>query len=290
MTQPTIRFAPSPTGYLHLGHAYSALLAYKTAQDLKGRFLLRIEDIDQGRCRPEFEQAIYEDLAWLGLEWEAPVRRQSAHFDDYATAVSKLKSAGLLYPCFCTRKEILREIALSPSAPHGPDGPHYPGICKELNTTEVEARIAQGQAYALRLDSSRAFNLFAIKGQEQFEYADQARGRFPVCAQTIGDVVLARKDTPTSYHLSVVLDDHLQGVTHIIRGEDLLAATGVHRVLQALLGLNIPEYRHHRLVRDAGGKRLAKRRRSPTIRDLRASGQPSAELRDRIISDPESLL
>lgn len=290
MTQPTIRFAPSPTGYLHIGHAYSALLAYKAAQDLNGRFLLRIEDIDQGRCRPEFEQAIYEDLAWLGLEWETPVRLQSAHFDDYAGALSKLQAAGLLYPCFCTRKEILREIALSPSAPHGPDGAQYPGICRELDAAEAEARIAQGHAYALRLDSGRAFHLLAERRQDQLEFVDQIRGRFPVTAQAIGDVVLARKDTPTSYHLSVVLDDHIQGVTHIIRGEDLLAATGVHRVLQALLGLNVPEYHHHRLVRDAGGERLAKRRYSPTIRDLRAAGQRSRELRSRIISDPESLL
>ncbi|HEY8190865.1 MAG TPA: tRNA glutamyl-Q(34) synthetase GluQRS, partial [Alphaproteobacteria bacterium] len=200
----TTRFAPSPTGRLHIGHAYSALFAYRQARDADGKFILRIEDIDASRCRPEFEDGIYEDLAWLGITWETPVRRQSDHMDDYRAAIEELSTRGLVYPCFCTRKEIEAEIAQSGAAPHGPDGPPYPGTCRHLPESERAAKIASGMAYALRLDVAKAS---AACGK--LEWHDRAKGAQVATPEMLGDVVLARKDTPASYHLCVTLDDHL---------------------------------------------------------------------------------
>ncbi len=271
------RFAPSPTGRLHAGHAYSALLAHDRARREGGRFLLRIEDIDTTRARPEWVQGIFEDLSWLGLKWEEPVRFQSAHMADYAAALERLKAMGLLYPCFCTRRDIRTAIAASASAPHGPLGMIYPGTCRELSAKERSARIAAGENYALRLDVVRAVSLI---GGAPLEWSDERHGRQRVDVAAFGDVVLARKDIPVSYHLAVTVDDALQGMTHVIRGEDLLAATAVHRLLQALLGLPVPVYRHHALLRDDSGRRLAKRDGAETLADLRARGVKPAEFRE----------
>ncbi len=271
------RFAPSPTGLLHLGHAYSALLAFETAQSARGRFLLRIEDIDVTRCRPEFETAIYEDLAWLGLSWEAPVRRQSEHFAEYRAALNRLTERDLLYPCFCTRAEIKAEIVRAGAAPHGPEGPVYPGTCRALPTAERERRIERGDAYALRLDMEQATRDTGV-----LVWHDLERGQVMAEPQLFGDVVLARKETPASYHLAVTLDDHLQGVNLVTRGVDLFPATHVHRLLQALLGLSTPEYRHHRLILDTEGRRLAKREGAPTLRALREAGETPAGIRAMI--------
>ncbi len=268
------RFAPSPTGLLHLGHAYSALTAYALAQGDKGRFILRIEDIDPGRCRPEFETAIYDDLEWLGLRWDKNVRRQSDHLDDYRAALQTLERKGLIYPCFCTRNDIKAEIGRSGHAPHGPDGPVYPGLCRKLSGERARGRIEAGEAYALRLDMARAA---AVVGP--IAWCDRAHGKVKARPEMFGDVVLARKDTPTSYHLSVTVDDHLQGVSVVSRGVDLFAATHVHRLLQALLGYETPQYRHHRLLTDDAGRRLAKRRDSLSIAGLRASGRTPDEIR-----------
>ncbi len=275
-TSPAIvtRFAPSPTGLLHLGHAYSALFAERAARDAGGRFLLRIEDIDRGRCRPEFEAAIFEDLAWLGLDWETPVRRQSEHMADYAAALARLEADCLTYPCFCTRKEIQAEVARSGHAPHGADGALYPGTCRRLDAGERRARVEAGEAHALRLDCTAAA---ARAGP--LHWHDRARGRQAAEVAAHGDVVLARKDTPTSYHLAVTLDDHIEGVSLVTRGLDLFEATHVHRLLQAVLGLHVPEYHHHRLLAAPDGRRLAKRNRSLTLRALREAGQPPAEVR-----------
>jgi len=268
------RFAPSPTGWLHLGHAHAALFAQRAARASGGRFLLRIEDIDTGRCRPEFEAAIYEDLAWLGLDWEKPVRRQSEHMAEYAAAVAQLEDMGLISPCFCTRAAIKAEIERAADAPQGPDGPIYPGICRTLAQDERARRIASGESYALRLDMARAA---ARAGR--LTWTDRGRGTVIAAPEKFGDVVLARKDTPTSYHLAVTLDDATQGVTLVTRGEDLAPATDIHRLLQALLGLPTPEYHHHRLITDAAGKRLAKRDRASTLRDLREAGHSPDEVR-----------
>ncbi|PIW28741.1 MAG: tRNA glutamyl-Q(34) synthetase GluQRS [Rhodospirillales bacterium CG15_BIG_FIL_POST_REV_8_21_14_020_66_15] len=271
------RFAPSPTGRLHLGHAYSAWFAWAQAARDGGRFLLRIEDIDRSRCRPEFEAGIFEDLAWLGLVWETPVRRQSDHMDDYARALDDLKAQSLIYPCFCTRKDIQREIAAAGHAPHdiprGPDGPTYPGICRNLDPADAEVRMAGGEAFALRLKTDPAA---ARAGP--LTWRDLERGEQTARPEMFGDVVLARKDAPTSYHLSVTLDDHVQGVTCVTRGEDLFAATHVHRLLQALLGLATPVYRHHGLLTGPDGKRFAKRDKAETIESLRASGRTPGEV------------
>jgi glutamyl-Q tRNA(Asp) synthetase len=267
------RFAPSPTGYLHLGHAYSALFAARAAAEVGGRFLLRIEDIDQGRCRAEFEEAIFEDLAWLGLGWETPVRRQSVHFEDYAAALGKLADAGLTYPCFCTRRDIQAEIDAAGGAPHGPDGPVYPGTCKHLSRAAREERIGTGEAHAIRLDMASA-----VARTGPLTWTDAAAGTVTANPARFGDVVLARKDTPTSYHLAVTLDDHIQGVTLVTRGTDLFDATDVHRMLQALLDLDVPGYHHHPLLTDADGKRFAKRDKSLTLRELRESGKSAEEV------------
>lgn len=272
------RFAPSPTGHLHIGHAFAAIFAFDAAGTAGGRFLLRIEDIDASRCRPEFEAAILADLAWLGLCWEEPVRRQSDHFADYRAALARLEALGVLYPCFCTRADIQREIAASPAAPHGPDGPLYPGTCRHLVTAERARRMAAGEPYALRLDIDKA--LAGLPAPLTFH--DAGHGTITAEPGQFGDVVLARKETPASYHLSVTVDDHLQGVTLVTRGEDLLLATHVHRLLQALLGYAVPAYRHHPLLLDEHGQRFAKRNRSVTLQSLRESGATAAEIRQRV--------
>jgi glutamyl-Q tRNA(Asp) synthetase len=268
------RFAPSPTGRLHVGHAFAALFAATRARRDGGRFLLRIEDIDATRCRPEFVDAIVEDLGWLGLAWETPIRRQSAHMPDYAAALERLERLGVLYPCFCTRKDIAAEIARAGGAPHGPEGALYPGICRVLDAGTRAARRESGVPHALRLDVARAL---AITGR--LTWRDEAAGEIVADPLSLGDVVLARKETPTSYHLAVTLDDHLQGVTVVTRGTDLFHATHVHRLLQALLGLAVPRWHHHRLLVDPQGERLAKRAGAPTLQRLRESGADPAALR-----------
>ena len=268
------RFAPSPTGRLHLGHAYSALFAEAAARQSNGRFLLRIEDIDPARCRPEFEQGILEDLAWLGLQWETPVRRQSDHLGDYRAALERLESAGLLYPCFCSRKEIQAEIARAVVAPHGPEGPLYRGTCRALSASERKSRISLGRPYALRLDVAAG-----LARTGPLTWRDLDRGVILAEPQLLGDVVLGRRDAPASYHLAVTLDDDLQGVNLVTRGEDLLAATHVHRLLQSLLDLATPAYRHHRLLTNDKGERLAKRDGAMTLAALRQAGHTPAEVR-----------
>ncbi len=263
------RFAPSPTGFLHLGHAHSALFAARLAENAGGRFLLRIEDIDATRCRPEFTAAICEDLGWLGLTWEAPVRVQSARMARYGAALASLRRRGLLYPCFCTRGDIAAAIA----AAHGPAA-IYPGTCRHLPPAEAHARIAAGQPYALRLDVARA-----LAETGPLSFTDLLHGPRRCVPEAQGDVVLARKDIPASYHLCVTQDDAEQGVTLVTRGEDLLEATDIHRLLQALMGWPEPLYAHHGLMTDEAGKRLAKRNEAPTLRALRASGMSAAEVR-----------
>jgi len=268
------RFAPSPTGRLHLGHAYSALFAEAAARQSNGRFLLRIEDIDPARCRPEFEQGILEDLSWLGLQWETPVRRQSDHLGDYRAALERLESAGLLYPCFCSRKEIQAEIARAVVAPHGPEGPLYRGTCRALSASERKSRISLGRPYALRLDVAAG-----LARTGPLTWQDLDRGVILAEPQLLGDVVLGRRDAPASYHLAVTLDDDLQGVNLVTRGEDLLATTHVHRLLQSLLDLATPVYRHHRLLTNDKGERLAKRDGAMTLAALRQAGHTPAEVR-----------
>lgn len=258
------RFAPSPTGLLHLGHAHAALVA----RALGRRCLLRIEDIDATRCRPEWTAALVEDLEWLGLRFEGEARVQSRHFADYAAVLDALRGRGLLYPCFCTRAD----IAAAASAQHGPSGLFYPGTCR--GRRDGEARIAAGEAHAWRLDVARAL---AETGPLSFE--ERGEGRIPCDPLPHGDMVLARKDTPASYHLCVTHDDALQGVTCVTRGEDLKEATAIHRLLQSLMGWAEPRYAHHRLLRGADGRRLAKRDGAPSLRALREAGRSPAELR-----------
>ena len=268
------RFAPSPTGLLHLGHAHSALFSWYQARAAGGRFLLRIEDIDVGRCRPEFEAAIFEDLAWLGLEWPEPVRRQSDHMAEYRDALDRLEERGLLYPCFCTRKEIQAEIERASSAPHGPDGSLYPGICRHLSEDERTARAAGDRPHALRLDMARA-----LETAGPIDWCERDSGPQRATPELFGDVVVARKDIATSYHLAVTWDDARQGVTLVTRGRDLFAASHVHRLLQALLGLPVPEWHHHDLLTDEAGQRLAKRHDALSLRALRQAGHSPAEVR-----------
>ena len=268
------RFAPSPTGYLHLGHVRSALEGWRAAREAGGRFLLRIEDIDHTRCRPEYADAIIEDLTWLGLDWDGPIRRQSEHFDDYRAALSKLDAMGLLYPCFCTRREIQAEIARAGGAPQGDMGAPYPGICRSLSAAEREARRQSAADYALRLDVGAA--LARTAGL----YWHEHETRIAADPAALGDVVLARKEVPTSYHLAVTVDDALQGVSLVTRGIDLFTATHIHRLLQALLDLPTPHYRHHALLTDASGRRLAKRDRALTIRAMRAAGRSPEGVRE----------
>jgi glutamyl-Q tRNA(Asp) synthetase len=273
----TTRFAPSPTGHLHLGHAHAALNAWVRAREASGRFLLRIEDIDPTRCRPEYTTAILEDLAWLGLDWDGDVRIQSEHLAEYRAALDSLHARGLLYPCFCTRAEIARELARSAAAPHGPEGALYPGTCRHLPEDERAARIAAGEPHAWRLDMARA--LAAIPGPLDFE--EEGEGRVLCHPARFGDAVLARKDAPASYHLCVTHDDALQGVTTVTRAEDLKPATDLHRLIQALMGWPAPRYAHHPLLHDASGRRLAKRDRAATLRDMRAAGLTPAAVRAR---------
>ncbi len=278
------RFAPSPSGYLHLGHAYSAKLNYDFARENNGEFIIRIEDIDHMRCKSEYEDAIFEDLGWLSLHWQTPVRRQSEHFEDYASALSKLDDIGLLYPCFCTRRDIINEIEESTRAPHlgpkmGPEGFIYPGICKHLTNKEREQKIADGVPHAMRLDLTKAMTMV----KEALYWTDLKTGKQIADPKLLGDVVLARKDFPTSYHLSVVVDDHIQGVTNIIRGEDLYYASHFHRLLQFLLGLDTPTYDHHPLLTTKDGNRLAKRDQSITLKSIRESGTPPDQI-DKLIN------
>lgn len=267
------RFAPSPTGFLHLGHAHSALFAAACAGP-GGRFLVRMEDIDPVRCTAALADAVLEDLAWLGLTWEQPVRYQSHHMADYAGALARLTGLGVLYPCFCTRADIQREVGDIHRAPHGPDGVIYPGTCRALSADEVAARQGAGQAFALRLDVAKAC---ARCGP--LHWQDRGRGAQVATPQVFGDVVLARKDTPTSYHLAVTVDDAMQGITLVTRGQDLFEATHIHRLLQALLDLPVPDYHHHGLLLGPDGKRYAKRDRSVTLRSLREAGHSAAEVR-----------
>jgi glutamyl-Q tRNA(Asp) synthetase len=284
MTSHVTRFAPSPTGYLHLGHAFAAIYAADLASRSGGRFLVRIEDTDRTRARAEFEAAIFEDLAWLGLKWEEPVRRQSEHLADYAKALQTLRSLGCSYPCFCTRKEIEAEFAASVNAPHGPDGPIYPRTCRGLSGAEREARLARGDQHAWRLDVAKAVALVGrvLAFEELGGGPEGEHGTISVRPDLFGDFVLARKDAPASYHLAVVVDDALQGVTLVTRGNDLFAAAHVHRLLQALLALPAPRYSHHRLILDAAGKRLAKRDQATTLRHLRADGWTPARVREAL--------
>jgi len=268
----TTRFAPSPTGHLHLGHAFSAWTAWHHARQAGGRFLLRLEDIDPGRCRPAFAIAIQEDLLWLGLAWDGPVRVQSAHLAEYQAALHRLSEMRLLYPCFCTRADIQREVAAAAAAPHGPDGaPLYPGTCRHLSAAERADRIAAGEAYALRLDMAAA-------RRPGLSYHEAGQGRLPCHPERFGDVVLARKDAPASYHLCVTHDDALQGVTTVTRGLDLREATDIHRLLQTLLDWPEPAYAHHRLLTDATGRRLAKRDQAATLRAMREAGISAAAI------------
>ena len=264
------RFAPSPTGKLHLGHAYSALFAEAAAKEQGGDFLLRIEDIDVTRCRPEFTQGILDDLSWLGIQWSTEVVYQSERLDSYSAALGKLSEQGLLYPCFCTR----RDIAAAGGAPHDQAEVVYPGICRSLPEELRLERIAAGEAYALRLDSGKA-----LEQSGELYWGDLVLGMQPVCMGKLGDVVLARKDIANSYHLAVCVDDAAQGVTLVTRGEDLLEATHVHRLLQHLLGLPVPKWHHHHLLRDEEGRRFAKRQDSLTLSAIRGSGKSADEVR-----------
>jgi len=287
MTMPVFRFAPSPNGHLHLGHAMSALLNFDMAQSSGGRFLLRIEDIDATRCRPEYESAIYEDLAWLGLRWEEPVLRQSVRSEAYRAALQELDAMGLVYPSFESRAEIARLVADRDRAgpwPRDPDGvPLYPGTAKDLSAAERRRRIEAGDPFALRLDVATAVALASRRGPLHWtETGAGPNGESgTVAADTAawGDVILARKEVPTSYHLSVVVDDAHQGVTHVVRGQDLFHATSLHRLLQNLLCLPQPVYHHHRLIRDADGRKLSKATGATGLRELRAAGATPADIR-----------
>jgi glutamyl-Q tRNA(Asp) synthetase len=290
MPPPVFRFAPSPNGYLHLGHAYSALQNYDSARRTGGRFLLRIEDIDTVRCKPEFEAAIYEDLAWLGIAWEAPVRRQSEHFAFYRDAVERLSAEGLVYPSFESRAGIARLVAQREADgpwPRDPDGaPLYPGAAKTLSSSERKRLLESGAPYALRLDMVAACARTGELGWiEHGEGEGGESGEIAARPQAWGDVILARKETPTSYHLSVAVDDALQGITEVVRGKDLFWSTSVHRLLQELLGLPAPSYRHHPLVLDAAGAKLAKSTGATGLRELRAGGATPADIR-RLVGLP----
>jgi glutamyl-Q tRNA(Asp) synthetase len=270
------RFAPSPTGYLHLGHAFSAFNAWKRARSAGGQFLLRLEDIDPGRCRPHFATAILEDLTWLGLDWDGPPRIQSEHLAEYQAVLDNLRDRRLIYPCFCTRADIAREISASASAPHAPDGaPLYPGTCRRLSPAERAIRIAAGEQFALRLDMAAAL-------QPHLSYQEEVEGRIACHPEQFGDVVLARKDAPASYHLCVTHDDALQGVTLVTRGKDLQPATSLHRLLQTLMGWPALAYAHHHLLTDASGRRLAKRDKAMMLRSLRAEGVSARAIIQRV--------
>lgn len=267
------RFAPSPTGLLHLGHAYAAVFAHDLAWKNGGRFLLRYEDIDITRVRDEYYLAIEQDLMWLGLRWDGTPLRQTDRLQIYMDALEELKALGVVYPCFCTRKEIQREVKAMGHAPHGPEGALYPGTCRKLPLSGRNDRLLAGEAHCWRLDSAMAADMVG-----PLVITDRVHGEIIVNAHLLGDVVLARKDIATSYHLAVVVDDAAQQVTDVTRGEDLRASTHVHRVLQELLDLPVPVYHHHRLILDEGGKRLAKRDEALSIRALRESGKSPDEV------------
>jgi glutamyl-Q tRNA(Asp) synthetase len=278
------RFAPSPNGYLHLGHALSALLNFDMARAAGGRLLLRIEDIDETRCRPEYESALYEDLAWLGIEWDEPVRRQSEHFDEYRAALRRLDAKRLTFPSFETRSELAHLVADREShalEPRDPDGaPLYPGTARLMPEDERAARIASGAPYAMRLDMMAAQEWAGpLRWTEAGAGPNGESGEIAAAPEAWGDVVLGRKDTPTSYHLSVAIDDALQGVTQVVRGQDLFWSTSVHRLLQAVLELPVPVYHHHRLILDSDRKKLSKSTRSTGLRELRAQGITPREIR-----------
>ena len=272
----TTRFAPSPTGFLHLGHAFSAWTAFTAAREAGGRFILRMEDIDTVRCKPEFDAAILEDLAWLGLDWEEPVRRQSAHFGDFDGVLQRLQERGVVYRCFKTRREILEDIA---RAPHGV-GDVYRGPAEPMSADEEAARVEAGEAYAWRLSLARCRDVLGPRFAAM-RFVEDGRGEIAADPDPLGDVVLARKDVGTSYHIAVVHDDALQGITHVIRGVDLFELTPLHVLLQTLLDLPTPVYRHHRLLTDAKGERFAKRNKAATLRGMRAAGETSADIRAR---------
>ena len=275
MNQPVYRFAPSPNGFLHLGHAYSALTCFNRARRVAGRFLLRVEDIDIGRSRPEFEAAIYEDLPWLGIDWEEPVRRQSEHFDDYRAAADRLQELGLLYHCFATRREIADVVANRPDWPRDPDGaPLYPGLWKGAGAAAIGEVHSTTGPPAMRLDMAAA--LAAIGGPVHWREDGELVTADPAAW---GDVVILRKDVPASYHLAVTVDDHLQGVTHVVRGRDLYHATAVHRVLQMLLGFEAHDYFHHRLIEADDGRKLSKSAGDRSIRALRQEGASPQDIR-----------
>lgn len=277
------RFAPSPTGELHLGSAYSAWTGWHRAREAGGRFLVRIEDIDIRRCRREFETAILEDLKWLGFDWDGEVRRQSEHFATYGKALDQLAARRLIYSCFCSRAAIERELAASANAPHGqlqgPDGPLYPGTCRHLSAQERRDRTAAGQEYCLRLDAERA-----AREAGPYHFVDETLGRVEGQPLLMGDFVIARKDTPTSYHLAVTVDDHLQAITLVTRGVDVLPSTHVHGLLQKILGFETPRYAHHKLLTDASGRRFAKRDRDMTIRAMRESGTTPGQVVERALA------
>jgi len=282
MTTPTLRFAPSPNGHLHLGHAFSALLNVDLARARNGRFLLRIEDIDATRCRPEYETAIYDDLAWLGLAWEQPVRRQSEHLTAYRAAIERLGAQGLVYASFESRAQIAQLVCAREAKgpwPRDPDGaPLYPGSARDLSDDERARRMAAGEPYTLRLDMAAAVaRAGSLTWLEQD--ADGHVATIAADPAAWGDLVLARKESPTSYHVSVVVDDAAQGITDVVRGRDLFAATAVHRLLQALLGLPDPVYQHHLLILDADGRKLSKSTQATGLRELHAGGATPADIR-----------
>ena len=284
MTQPVFRFAPSPNGHLHLGHALSALFNVDMARKTGGRFLLRIEDIDAARCRPEFEAAIYEDLAWLGIEWEQPVWRQSGHFGEYRAALEKLEAMRLTFPSFESRAEIARMVGdrdVRERWPRDPDGvPVYPGAARQMTEADRHVCMAAGLPYAIRLDVEKAMEWAGpLRWRETGAGPSGQRGEIAADPAAWGDVIVGRRETPTSYHLSVVIDDALQGVTHVVRGQDLFWSTSVHRLLQVLLDLTAPAYHHHRLILDADGRKLSKSTQATGLRKLRAQGMTPADVR-----------
>ena len=279
-----LRFAPSPNGYLHLGHAYSALLNHDMARDLGGRLLLRIEDIDAERCRPEFEAAIYDELRWLGISWQEPVRRQSEHFGDYAAAIAELEAQGLLYPSFESRRELSEIVAALDRQggwPRDPDGvPIYPGRARKLSAAERKRRREAGEPFALRLAMDAAVARAGVLTWTETGSGPHGQtGRLTAAPHLWGDVVLARKELPTSYHVAAVLDDALQGVTDVVRGQDLFWSTSIHRLLQALLGLPEPAYHHHRLILDGEGHKLSKSTQATGLRELRSGGASAFDIR-----------
>jgi glutamyl-Q tRNA(Asp) synthetase len=277
--QRVFRFAPSPNGYLHLGHAYSALLNDAAATACGGRFLLRLEDVDLGRCRPAYERAIFDDLAWLSLDWPQPVRRQSEHFAAYRGALDVLADQGLLYPCFCSRSDIASAVAGREGWPHDPDGAaHYPGTCKTLTPLERRIRLERGESAALRLDMEKA--LADLPASLDWDEAGRTQ---PAAPHLWGDALLARKDVPASYHIAVVVDDSIQGVTDVMRGEDLFQATSLHRLIQTKLNIAPPRYHHHRLVRDPAGRKLSKSLRAKSLGALRAEGTSAADIRSQLM-------